>query len=149
MKKLRDFIKEAEVKKIAIGHFNISDWAAAKAIFEVAKELSVRGGPAFGGSLPVIIGTSEGEADFLGRKQIVAFVRSLREEYFSGGDEFPVFLNADHIHSLEKVKAAVAAGYDAILFDGGKLPFEENIKATKEVVEYVRSVNPEILVEGE
>ena len=50
---------------------------------------------------------------------------------------------------MEKIKEAVEAGFDAVLFDGGKLPFEENIKKTKEVVEYVKSVNSDILVEGE
>ena len=68
----------------------------------------------------------------------------MRDEF-----DYPIFLNADHTHSLEKIKEAVEAGFDAVLFDGGKLPFEENIKKTKEVVEYVKSVNPEILVEGE
>ena len=61
----------------------------------------------------------------------------------------PVFLNSDHTKSLEEVKKAAAAGYDAILFDGGTLPLEENIKKTKEVMEYVKSINSKILVEGE
>ncbi|MEK7546723.1 MAG: class II fructose-bisphosphate aldolase [Patescibacteria group bacterium] len=134
MKKLIEIIKETELKRIAIGHFNISDIAALKAIFESARRLN----------LPVIIGTSEGEREFIGPKQAAALVKSLREEY-----DFPIFLNADHTHSLEKIKEAVETGYDAVLFDGGKLPFEENIKQTKAVVDYVKSVNPEILVEGE
>ncbi|MCL4437423.1 class II fructose-bisphosphate aldolase, partial [Patescibacteria group bacterium] len=62
---------------------------------------------------------------------------------------WPIFLNADHTHSFEKIKEAFDAGYDALLFDGGKLPFEENIKQTKQVVDYVKSKNPEIVVEGE
>lgn len=134
MESLLRIIQSAENKKVAVGHFNISDLAGLKGIFEAAKELGV----------PVIIGTSEGEADFLGRKQAVSLVRSLREEF-----DCPIFINSDHTKSLEEVKKAAAAGYDAILFDGGKLPFEENLKKTKEVVEYVKSVNPEILIEGE
>ncbi len=134
MKSLRDLLREAEANKVAIGHFNISELGALKAIAEVAAELKV----------PVIIGTSEGERDFVDVHDAVALVRDLREKHGQ-----PVFLNADHTKSLEKVKEAVEAGYDAVLFDGGKLPFEENIKKTKEVVEYVRSKNPEILVEGE
>ncbi|MBI5147587.1 MAG: class II fructose-bisphosphate aldolase [Parcubacteria group bacterium] len=138
MSLLLDVIKEAEKKKTAVGHFNISDLAALKAIFSAAKSLS----------LPVIIGVSEGEADFIGRKQAVALIRGLREEY-----GWPIFLNSDHTHSFEKIKEAVEAGFDAVLFDGSKLPFEENVKATKQVVEYVRSVSAgrrsEILIEGE
>ena len=134
MKNLKQFLKEAEKKKVAVGHFNIAEISQLKSIFEAAKELGA----------PVIIGTSEGEAGFLGRKQAVALIKSLREEY-----KFPIFLNSDHTHSFEEVKKAVAAGYDAILFDGGTLPFAENIRQTKKVVNYVKSKNKNILVEGE
>ncbi len=134
MKNLKQILKEAEKKKTAVGHFNIAEISALKAIFESAKELGA----------PVIIGTSEGEAGFLGRRQIAAYIRSLREEY-----KFPIFLNSDHTHSFEEVKKAVAAGYDAILFDGGTFPLAENIKQTKKVVQYVKSKNKNILVEGE
>ncbi len=131
---LREILKEAEKRKVAIGHFNVSELSALKAIAEVAAELKV----------PVIIGTSEGEREFIDVHDAVALVRDLREKH---GQE--IFLNADHTHSLEKVKEAVAAGYDAILFDGGTLSIEDNIKKTKEVVDYVKSKNPDILVEGE
>lgn len=134
MKTLKQIIQEAENDKKAIGHFNISECAALKGIFQSAQELNA----------PVIIGVSEGERDFIGVKRIALLVKSMREEF-----NYPIFLNADHTHSLEKIKEAVEAGFDAVLFDGGKLPFEENIKKTKEVVEYVKSINPEILVEGE
>jgi len=132
--RLRDIIKEADKRKIAVGHFNISDMVSLKAIFGAAHELKV----------PVIIGAAEGEGQFIGPKQAAALVKSLREEY-----DFPIFLNADHTHSLERIKEAVDAGYDAVLFDGSKLERKENIRLTKEVVDYVKSVNPKILVEGE
>lgn len=141
---LREVINEAKQKEVAIGHFNISDLTALKAITRAARELSARGGSAFGGNVPVIIGTSEGEAEFIGFRQAAALVKSIREE--SGQ---PVFLNGDHLRSLESVKKAVEAGYDSIIFDAAREPFEENIKKTKEVVNYVKSINPNILVEGE
>ncbi|HUX35640.1 MAG TPA: class II fructose-bisphosphate aldolase [Candidatus Paceibacterota bacterium] len=134
MKTLKELINEAGAKGTAIGHFNISDMAALEAIFQSARELNV----------PVIIGTSEGERKFIGPEQAAALIKSLRN-----GHDFPIFLNADHTHSFEKIKEAVNAGYDAVLFDGGKLPFEENIRQTKEVVEWVRSTSPNVLVEGE
>ena len=40
-------------------------------------------------------------------------------------------------------------GYDAIIFDGAKLPLEENIKQTRAAVELAKSINPEIIMEGE
>ncbi len=134
MNNLKEIIQEAEKNKLAIGHFNVSDLTGLKAVFEVSRALNV----------PVIIGVSEGEREFIGVKQIVALIKSLREEY-----NFPIFLNADHTKSLEKIKEAVEAGFDAAVFDVSEFPFDENIKKTKEVVEYVKSVNPDFLIEGE
>jgi len=134
MQSLREIIAEAEQKKVAIGHFNISDITALHAIFESAMELKV----------PVIIGLSEGEKDFVGAKQAVALVKSLREQY-----DYPIFINADHTYSFKKIKEAVDEGFDAVIFDGAKLSLDENIKKTKEVVEYVKEFGKNILVEAE
>jgi len=134
MKTLKEYILEAEKKGVAIGHFNISNLETLKGIFEAAKKLDV----------PVIIGTAEGEQNFIGTKQAVALVKSLREEY-----DYPIFLNADHHYTFDKVKEAVDAGYDAVIFDATGLSFEENIKVTKKCVEYAKSVNPNIIVEAE
>lgn len=134
MKTLREYITEAQEQKVAIGHFNISDIAGLKGIFEAAKELN----------LPVIIGLSEGEREAVGTKNAADLVRNLREQY-----TYPIFLNADHTHSFEKIKEAVEAGFDAVLFDAGKLSLEENIEKTKEVVAWVRATRPEVLIEAE
>ena len=113
---LYDVLKQAETDGVAIGHFNVSDLVAVKAAFEGAREQCV----------PVIIGVSEGERQFLGVRQIAAVVRSLREEY-----DFPVFLNADHTHSLASAIEAAQAGFDWIVFDVSTLPLEENIRQTR------------------
>lgn len=134
MKTYREYIEDAKNRGVAIGHFNISNIEGLTAIFNVAKKLE----------LPIIIGVSEGERDFIGVKQVRALVTSLREQY-----NYPIFLNADHTYSLERVKEVVDAGYDSVIFDGAKLSFEENVKIAKECVDYAKSVNPEILVEAE
>jgi len=134
MKTLRQIIKEAEQSRTAIGHFNISECVALKGIFKAAQELN----------LPVIIGLSEGEQNFFGTKNATLIIKNLRQEF-----NWPIFINSDHTKSLEKIKEAVEAGFDSVHFDGGKLSFEENIKKTKEVVEYAKSINPNILVEAE
>ncbi|MDP3956478.1 MAG: class II fructose-bisphosphate aldolase [bacterium] len=135
MKTLREYIAEAVAKKIAIGHFNISDVAALHGIFSAAKDLG----------LPVIIGVSEGEREFLGAREAAALIKSLRDEY-----DYPIFLNADHTYSFEKIKEAVAAGFDMVIFDGAKLSLEDNITRTKEVAQYVKEkTNGLVLVEGE
>jgi len=134
MKNLREIITDAEKKKVAVGHFNVSDLVTLKAILAAAAELN----------LPVIIGLSEGERDFVGVETAAALVKSYRGEY-----NIPIYLNADHTYSLDKVKDAVEAGFDAVIFDGAKLPLEDNIARTKEAVSYVKSVRPEVIVEGE
>ncbi|MEI7480066.1 MAG: class II fructose-bisphosphate aldolase [bacterium] len=131
---LREAIKQAQAEKKAIGHFNISNIEILWAIFNAARKLNV----------PVIIGTSEGERNFIGTRQAAVLVKSLREEF-----NYPIFLNADHTYSFEKVKEAVLAGYDSIIFDGTKVSIEDNINQTKECIEYAKKVNPEIIMEAE
>lgn len=133
MKTLREYIKEAGEKGTAVGHFNISDSEGFKAVVESAKELGV----------PVIIGVSEGERNFIGVEEVAAMVKAERAK----GQ--PVFLNADHTYSVEKVKQVVDAGFDAAIIDGAAKSFEENVQMTKETVLYAHSVNPEMIIEGE
>ena len=142
MKTLREYIQEAERNKTAIGHFNVANLEMLWGVFQATRDLSASGGNA---SIPIIIGASEGERDFMGIEQIAGLVRGLREQY-----NFPIFLNADHSYSFERVKEAVDAGFDMAIFDGAKLSFEENIKITKQCVKYARSSkNSSILIEGE
>lgn len=134
MHRLRDVLEQAENNGVAIGHFNIADLVLLKAVFASAQELKV----------PVLVGASEGEREFLGVRQIAALVRSFQEEF-----DFPIFLNADHTQSPGKAIEAARAGFDAIVFDVSRLPFEQNVRQTKEVVEALKTINPAILVEGE
>jgi fructose-bisphosphate aldolase, class II len=92
----------------------------------------------------VLVGASEGEREFAGTLQIAGLVKSLREEF-----DYPIFLNADHTHSLASAMDAVKAGFDAVVLDLSSLPFEENARQTREAVEALKSVNPAVLVEGE
>ena len=127
-------LKDAQIGRYAIGQFNISTDEQIRAVVEVAKDLKS----------PIIIGTSESEREFIGVEQVVALVKTWQEQ-----TELPIILNADHCKSFESTKEVIDAGYSAVHFDGSSLPFEENIKITKEVVEYARKKNPDIIVEGE
>jgi fructose-bisphosphate aldolase class II len=134
MKTLKETVVEARDRGVAVGHFNISDSEQCKGIFEAARELN----------LPVIIGTSEGERDFIGVKQSVALVKSFRDEF-----EYPIYLNADHTYSFERAKEAIDAGYDSVIVDGTKIGIEENLKMTRATVEYARASGREVVIEGE
>ena len=134
MKSLREYVQEAKNNKTAVGHFNISTLDGIWAVVDAAKELNV----------PVIIGVSEGERDYVGVREAAAIVKSIRE---TRGQ--PIFLNADHTYSFDRVKEAIDAGYDSVIFDGAQLPLEENIAITKKCVEYARASGRDVLVEGE
>lgn len=142
MRSLRDIIGDAEENKFAIGHFNVSNLEQLKAVAEAARKLNV----------PVVIGVSEGEREYIGVRQIKDLIDGYNKEYGSSG-VFWLFLNADHTHSLNKVREAAAAGFDAVLFDGGKLPFQENIRQTKQALKIAKPGlkfwKKNILVEGE
>lgn len=143
-KNLRDTIKDAEKHGVAIGHFNISNLEQLKAIAHVAQKLDV----------PAIIGVSEGERDYLGVHHVKDLVDSYNKEHGGKvnavtGGHFWLFLNADHTHSIDAIKKAAGAGFDAVIFDGGKLPTDENIKLTQEAITCAKKLNPEIIVEGE
>lgn len=134
MTSLREVLKRTEADKVAVGHFNFSDLVAFNAIVAAAREKK----------LPVMVGVSEGERQFTGVRQAAALVKAVRDEY-----GYPIFLNADHTHSIANAEAAAKAGFDEIIFDGSALSFEENIAQTKSAIEAIKSINPSILVEGE
>lgn len=152
MKNLKYYLTKAQKGKWAIGQFNFSTASQLKGIIQAAKNLRS----------PVIIGTSEGESKFFGLDEAVALRNVLRKKI-----GLPIFLNLDHGHfsaqganaqskpasgagptsGWEYIKQAIDAGYDMVHFDGSKLPLEENIKITKQVVKSAGRKG--VLVEGE
>lgn len=133
MRSLREAIQDARKAGKAIGHFNISDSNQLAAIADAAREAS----------LPVIIGLSEGERAYFP----LAHARAIIDIYRAEGIE--MFLNADHTYSLEKVKTAIEAGVDSVIFDGAKSGMEENIVHTKEAVAAARASGRDVVVEAE
>lgn len=131
-------VLDYEKKGKAIAHFNISNLDQLRAICDVAEELHE----------PVIIGVSEGERAYIGVEMTRKLVDEMNQEY-----NVPIFLNADHTYSYEKVVEVVEAGYDSVIVDGAKLPYEENIALVKKCVDFVRSYEEKtgkrVLVEAE
>ena len=135
---LRERIRDAETKKVAIGHFNISNLEQLKAVAHVAMRLDV----------PVIIGVSEGERAYIGLHHVKDLVASYNTEH-AKQHGFRLYLNADHTHDPGKVREAARVGFDAVLFDGGALPFDRNVELTRTAATLAREVQPGVLVEGE
>ena len=136
MQNLREYIKDAEKNGVAIGHFNISNLEAFHGIYNAAKKLSSE----VGHRIPFIIGLSEGEENFVGKNEAMGLIKQVRAK-----ENYPIFLNDDHHYSFEKVKSAIDAGFDAVIYDGANLSFEENVKITKECVEYAHKIIQERL----
>jgi fructose-bisphosphate aldolase, class II len=134
VRRLIEVLKEARSKRTAVGHFNFSELVAFKAVVDAALKLKV----------PVMLGVSEGERDFVGVRQAVALVASVRDE-----TGLEIFLNADHTHSIARAEEAARAGFDEIIFDGSSMPFEQNVEQTKKAVQAIKSIDPAIVVEGE
>jgi fructose-bisphosphate aldolase class II len=131
---LRGALTRLETEGAALGHFNVADLVLVKAVIASAAETN----------LPVFVGASEGEREFFGVRQLAALVKSVRQE-----TDLPVFLNADHTHSLAKAVEAANAGFDAVGVDFSALPFDQNVARTKETVQAIKAINPAILAEGE
>lgn len=134
MHTLNDILQKATREHWALGHFNISNLEILKAIIEAGTAQ---------GSYPMI-GLSEGERNHIGLAQAVALARAYEQEL-----GIPVFLNADHSKSVESACAAADAGFMSIHIDASEHPYEENIRMTQEVVEYVKKISPNSSVEGE
>ena len=131
--KLKDLLRQASTSNYALGHFNFSTLTILKAIIGACNDLKS----------PVFVGTSEGEAKYVGYGQAVSLINSWREEL-----DIPIFLNADHHKTFESAKKAIDAGYDSVQIDETSLSLEENIAMSKKVVEYAKGVNLDISVEG-
>lgn len=128
--KLKNHLEKARKEEYALGQFNFSTLQQLRGIVEAAKRKQV----------PVILGTSRGESEFIGLKQAVKLVEALRETYSE------IYLNLDHGKDLEWIEKAIEAGYDMIHFDGSDLSLEENIRKTQKVEEMLKE---DMILEGE
>lgn len=121
---MNQMLKKAKEEHYAVPHFNINNFEWAKFILEECNELNV----------PVILGVSEGAVKYMGSYLVVAdMVKALVK---SLNIKIPVCLHLDHGSSLESCISAIDAGFSSVMIDGSRLPLEENIKITKEVVSY-------------
>lgn len=129
----KEIMVKAAEGKYAVGAFNITSVIQMEAVVQAAVEKSA----------PLIIQTSVKPSKFLGRKVLVAIYRTLAEEA-----PIPICLHLDHCTDVEYCKLCADAGYTNIMIDASKQPYDENIRQTKEVVDYCHAIGG-ISVEGE
>lgn len=128
MKYLLDKAKDSD---FAVGAFNASELTLFRAVIEEAEKLDS----------PVIVQASAGEFNFATRY----FYDYVTKR--AAVSNVPVALHLDHGHTVEEVIAAIQAGFTSVMIDGSMLPYEENVKLTKKVVDIAHAVG--VTVEGE
>lgn len=129
----KEIMMVAAREKYAVGAFNITDLVQMEAVVEAA----------VGKKAPLIIQTSVKPSKFLGVNVLVAIYRTIAESA-----PIPICLHLDHCTEIEHCMKCADSGYTNIMIDASKLPYEENIRQTKEVVDYCHKVG-NISVEGE
>lgn len=117
---LKDVMKIAEEKQIAIGSFNTPNLEGLQAVIEAAEELD----------LPVIIQFAQCHEpwiplDIIGPIMVEAAKKS----------KVPVCVHLDHGETLEYLELALDMGFTSIMYDGSALSYDENLQNTKKAVE--------------
>ncbi|MBX5326753.1 MAG: class II fructose-1,6-bisphosphate aldolase [Candidatus Bathyarchaeia archaeon] len=125
-------LQQAKKEGYAIGAFNANNMEIVQAIIETAEEERA----------PVILQASQGAIQYAGVDYIAAMVRVAAEKA-----TVPVALHLDHGTSFEQNIECIRAGFSSVMFDGSKLPLQENIAITKRVCDVAHIVG--VSVEGE
>ena len=129
-----EMLNKAKKEHFAVPHFNINNLEWTKYILEECQKLDI----------PVILGVSDGAAKYMGGYDVIyGMVTGLIKDL---GITIPVCLHVDH-GCTETCKKAIDAGFTSVMIDASKLPLEENIKVTKEIVDYAHQHN--VSVEAE
>ncbi len=116
----------------AIGAFNVNNMEIIQGITEAAKEVNA----------PLILQVSAGARKYANHTYLMKLVEAAEIE-----TGLPICLHLDHGDSFELCKSCIDGGFTSVMIDGSKLSFEENIKLTKEVVDYAHDHG--VVVEGE
>ncbi|WP_432748796.1 ketose-bisphosphate aldolase [Pectinatus frisingensis] len=124
-------LKIAKKEHFAVGAFNVSSNMLMRAVVEEAEATKT----------PAIIAIHPDELKFI-TDEFIAYV--LNRIYKS---PIPFVLHLDHGSSLNDVERAVHAGFNSVMIDGSKLPYEENVALVKHVVSLMHPIG--VAVEGE
>lgn len=120
----KDMFEKALNKDYAVGAFNVNNMEIIQGIVEAAQEENA----------PLILQVSAGARKYAKPTYLVKLVEAAILD--TGLD---IALHLDHGEDFEICKKCVDDGFTSVMIDGSKHPFEENIKLTKDVVEYAHS----------
>ncbi|MDU3064763.1 MAG: ketose-bisphosphate aldolase, partial [Clostridioides difficile] len=128
----KEMFKKAYEGGFAIGAFNISDLEQLQGVLKAAKAKNSY----------VMIQASMSAVKYAGPHTLVEMVKAASDEI--GVD---VALHLDHGPNMDAIKTCIDAGFSSVMIDGSHFDFEENVRITKEAVEYAHSKG--VVVEAE
>ncbi|MBR0416319.1 MAG: ketose-bisphosphate aldolase [Firmicutes bacterium] len=128
----KEMFQKAYEGHYSIGAFNVDDIDIMQGVLDGAASVNA----------PVIIAVSEGAYKFMRPEYVVAAARAAGEKY-----DIPITLHLDHGKDMNIIKNCVDIGFTSVMIDASAYDFEENIRITKEVVEYAHAKG--VVVESE
>jgi len=128
----KEMFKKAYEGGYAIGAFNVNNMEIIQGITEAAKEVNA----------PLILQVSAGARKYANHTYLMKLIEAAEIE-----TGLPICVHLDHGDSFELCKSCIDGGFTSVMIDGSHLPFEENIKLTKQVVDYAHDKG--VVVEGE
>ena len=127
-----EMFKKAMEGGYAIGAFNVNNMEIIQGITEAAKEVNA----------PLILQVSSGARKYANHTYLIKLVEAAIEE-----TDLPICLHLDHGDTFELCKSCIDGGFTSVMIDGSKHPYEENVRLTKQVVDYAHAHG--VVVEGE
>ena len=132
---MQPILHQAHDAKYAIPQINVNGLIWIEGILRAAEKKRA----------PIILGTTDKIIDYLGGYEFICKLIHLKAQ--SLNITIPYVIHLDHGNSVESCIKAIDAGYDSVMYDGSRLPLEENIENMKKVVNYAHQHH--VLVEGE
>ena len=120
----RNMFQKAQEGSYAVPAFNIHNLETFQVVVETASELKS----------PVILASTPGTISYSGGDYLVAIGNVAAAKY-----DVPIALHLDHFESFEEIKKYIDYGFKSAMIDASHLPYEENIKLVKQVVDYAHA----------
>ena len=129
----KEMFEKSMKEGYAIGAFNVNNMEIIQGIVDAAAEANS----------PVILQVSSSAIKYARINYLMKMVEAAVEEH----PNIPIAIHLDHGPDFETCKMCVDNGFTSVMFDGSKYDFEENIRLTKEVVDYAHAHG--VVVEAE
>lgn len=146
MTPMKQILDEAKAKGYGVGAYNVNNMEQIQAIMKAANQTHS----------PLIIQASRGALEYTN----FCYLKHLMLAAVEDNPEVPVALHLDHGDTIETVKKAIEIGFTSVMIDGSldyghktksgshaPRSFEDNIRVTREVVDYAHAYG--VSVEGE